>query len=81
MIDRIGQGQDNEADKQKRIQEEIQRRIQAIMAHASELYDLLEPGMTVAVYLEETPSIVTPNHAPKVRRILITRPAMMLEVK
>ncbi len=77
---------DNNEEKQKRIQEEIQRRIEAIMNHAAELYDLMEPGMTVAVSLEEpplliVPKLIAPNQAPKVKRLLITRPAMMLEVK
>jgi len=74
-------GGDNDEAKQKRIQEEIQRRIQAIMNHAAELYDLMEPGMSVLVSLEEVSSIITPNAPPKVKRILLTRPAMMLEVK
>ena len=80
MENRISGG-DNDEAKQKRIQEEIQRRIQAIMNHAAELYDLMEPGMSVLVSLEEVSSIITPNAPPKVKRILLTRPAMMLEVK
>ena len=72
--------EDNEAKKQ-RIQEEIKRRIDAIMSHACELYDLMEPGMTIECKIEEVSSIITPNAAPKVKRLLITRPAMMLEVK
>ena len=67
--------------KKKRLQEEIQRRVNAIREHAADLYDLMEFGMTILVELEEVSSIITPNAAPKVKRLLITRPAMMLEVK
>ena len=62
------------------MQREIQRRIEAIMDSACLLYDLLEPGMTVCVFLEEKPAIIAPNQAPKVKRLYITRPACNLEV-
>lgn len=74
---------DNEGpnEKQRRIQEEIQRRLSAIMDCAATLYDLLEPGMTIEVKLEEPPAIITPNRPPHVKKLYITRPIMVLEVK
>jgi hypothetical protein len=68
-------------DKQKRINEEIQRRLNAIRDNAAILYDLMEPGMTIDIQLEEPPAIITPNRPPRVKRLLITKPMMVLEVK
>lgn len=68
-----------EPDKED-IQKEIKRRIEAIMDSAAILYDLLEPGMTVEVKMEESPAIIMPNKPPRVKRLYITRPACCLEV-
>ncbi len=78
MDNRINNQNDNQKE---RIQEELKRRLDAIMNHAAMIYDLLEPGMTIIVRLEETPNLIIPNQAPKVKHLYITRPAMMLEVK
>ena len=67
--------------KKARIQEEITRRVNAIRDHACMLHDLMEFGMTVIVELEEVSHIIAPGQAPKTRRLLITKPIMMLEVK
>ena len=80
-MNRLPSNQENPDDKQKRISEEIQRRIGSIMDAAALLYDLLEVGMTVCVYLEEPSAIITSNTAPKIRKLYITRPAAVLEIK
>lgn len=67
-------------EKQERLQEEIQRRISAIRDSAALLYDLLEPGMTVVVKLEEMQALYVPGQTPKVKRLYITRPMCALEV-
>lgn len=72
---------ENPDDKQKRIQDEIARRLNAIMDHAAMLYDLLEPGMTVEIKLEDAPSIVVPGQTPKQKKLYITKPGMVLEVQ
>ena len=80
MTSRLPDNQEPMEEKQKRLQEEVQRRINAIMDHASMIYDLMEPGMTISVRLEETPNLIVPGQPPKVKHLYITRPAMCLEV-
>ena len=80
-MSRLPPDQEDPQEKQKRIQEEIKRRLGAIMDMAASLYDLLEPGMTIEVRFEETHSIITPNATPRVKRLYITRPSCVLEVQ
>lgn len=71
----------NPEEDQEKARQEAQRRIAAIMDHACMIYDLMEPGMTVNIELEEPQQILTPNHPPKMKRLIVTRPAIVLEVK
>jgi hypothetical protein len=57
------------------VKAEAQKRMNNIMAHANELFDLIPSGITVEVNLPAAqPEIIVPNQ-PKQRRILlVTRP-------
>ena len=80
-MNRLPSNQEPEDEKQKRISEETQRRISSIMDAAALIYDLMAPGMTIEIKLEEPPAIIAPNVTPKVKRLYITRPLMCLEIK
>ena len=71
----------NDEERKQRIQEELKRRIDAILHHAAAIYDLMESGMTISVMLEEPQAIIVPNAKPNIKKLLITRPAMYLDIK
>ncbi len=81
MGNRLPEDQEPMDEKQRRLQEEVQRRINAIMEHASYIYDLMEPGMTVSVSLEDPQSLIVPGRPPQIKKLLITRPMMLLEIQ
>lgn len=61
--------------------EQMQQLVNTISTHALSLYDLMEPGMTIEVTFPEPEAILIPNRPPKLRRLLITKPVMHIDIK
>ena len=55
-------------------QEEMQKIINKIIGYATELHDLMDPGMTLDIQIPVKKDIIVPNQPPEVKRLYIMRP-------
>lgn len=62
-------------------QEQAKQIINEITRHADRLYDLLQPGMVIEVTIPENESILVPGSMPRLKRLLIVRPYMHIELQ
>lgn len=62
-------------------QKQMQKIINEISHHAIRLYELMEPGMSVDVAFPEVQDIVAPNKPPKVKRLIIIKPRVHLNIQ
>lgn len=61
-------------------QEKLQKLMVRLAEIGDELYDILDPGLTVELNLPTKETILLPNKRPELRQLLITRPYGHLKI-
>lgn len=54
--------------------------IQRVSRLSMELHDLMESGMTIDVVFPNDEKIIVPGKLPKIRRLVVTKPAIHLQL-
>lgn len=62
-------------------QEGIQAMQRKLLAFAQEMYQTMQPGMTIAVSWTDGMDIIVPGRSPIVHELIITRPALSVRLK
>jgi len=61
--------------------EEMRNILTEMTQCAIRLYDLMQQGMTIDFTFPDTSGLLIPNQPPKLKRLIITRPKLHLNIK
>ena len=61
-------------------QQALDQTIKEIQHHASRIYELMLPGMTIDLSIPNDKSIIVPNARSESRRLILTRPSLVVKV-
>lgn len=61
-------------------QQALDQTIKEIQHHASRIYELMLPGMTIDLSIPNDKNIIVPNARPESRRLILTRPSLVVRV-
>lgn len=61
-------------------QQALDQTIKEIQHHASIIFDLMLPGMTIDLSIPNDKGIVMLNARPETRRLVLTRPSLIVKV-
>lgn len=60
---------------------ELKAAIERVSGLATELYDLMESGMTIDFTMPKSEAIVVPGKLPKFKRLIVTKPRLHLALE
>jgi hypothetical protein len=79
---RLGPGNNNPNEQPKPpSKEEIEKAYNAILHHGMLIHNLLSPGCSVVIEVEEKPKVIAPGRKPTKHHLIITRPLVKLSLK
>ena len=55
--------------------------IKQIAVYAAKIYNLMIPGMSIDIHLSDSAGLIVPGQQPKVHRLIITRPDLLVGIK